>query len=137
MAALVTRLERIRRAQTNLMDLGMADLRILWLFADGHSRTLKQIAAGLSLEQSTVNRQINAALSLGLLKRTREPGSAAQLISPTEQGIAAFEDDVDKARAALRVGLDALEDEAEEFIEQFTSFLNAYEGAVLGDGDID
>lgn len=75
MGALVTRLERIRRMQTNQMDLGTADLRILWLFADGRSRTLKEISADLNLEQSTVNRQINAAINEGLLQRSRRPGA--------------------------------------------------------------
>ncbi|MGC3020809.1 MULTISPECIES: MarR family winged helix-turn-helix transcriptional regulator [unclassified Brevibacterium] len=135
MGVLVTRLERIRRMQTNQMDLGTADLRILWLFADGRSRTLKEISEDLSLEQSTVNRQINAAINEGLLQRSREAGSAARRISPTVQGVTAFERDVEKSRAALQVGLDALGDDAEDFLGSFTRLLDAYEDAVRTNGD--
>jgi len=137
MASLITHLERLRRAQLNQMDLGTADLRILWMFSDGRSRTLKQIAHDLGLEQSTVNRQINAAIAEGLLQRTRAEGSPAQLISPTDWGRQAFDDDVEKSLAALQTGLDALQGDALEFLDEFTRFVNAFDAGVRATGDVD
>lgn len=132
-AALVTLFDRARRAQTNQMDLGTADLRILWLFSDGAPRTLKEIAADLRLEQSTVNRQINAAMDAGLLQRARRPGSPAHEISPTQKGTRAFEDDVAKSLTAFDSGLDALGDRVGDFLADFTSFVVAYDRAVRPD----
>lgn len=135
MAALITDLERLRRAQMSQMDLGMADLRILWMFSDGRARTLKQIAHDLELEQSTVNRQINAAIAEGLLERTREEGSPAQLISPSERGAAAFDGDVEKSLAALRLGLDAVDGDVTDFLDQFTRFVDAFDAGIRAADD--
>lgn len=129
-ATLVTLLDRARRAQANQMDLGTADLRILWMFSDETPRTLKEIAAALRLEQSTVNRQINAAMDAGLLQRARRPGSPAHEISPTDKGRRAFEDDVAKSLTAFDSGLAALGDRVEEFLTDFTAFVDAYDQAV-------
>ena len=111
------------------MDLGTADLRILWMFADRRPRTLKEIAAELRLEQSTVNRQINAAMAEGLLRRSRRPGSSAHEISRTTKGERIFEDDVAKALTAFASGLDALGDRVDDFLEDFTRFVAAYDTA--------
>lgn len=135
MAALITDLERLRRAQMSQMDLGTADLRILWMFSDGRARTLKQIAHDLELEQSTVNRQINAAIAEGLLERTREEGSPAQLISPSERGAAAFDGDVEKSLAALRSGLDAVDGDVTDFLDQFTRFVDAFDAGIRAADD--
>ncbi|MGO2862349.1 MAG: MarR family winged helix-turn-helix transcriptional regulator [Brevibacterium sp.] len=134
-AALVTRLDRARRAQSNQMDLGTADLRILWMFSDDKPRTLKEIAAELGLEQSTVNRQINSAMAAGLLQRSRRPGSAAHEISPTPEGIRAFEADVEKSLAAFGAGLEALGERADEFLADLTQFVSAYDRTVRPDSD--
>lgn len=115
------------------MVLGTADLRILWMFADDQPRTLKEIAAELRLEQSTVNRQINAAMSVGLLQRSRRPGSPAHEISRTEQGIEVFEDEVAKSLNAFTSGLDALDDRVDGFLADFTRFVEAYDSAVRAD----
>ena len=115
------------------MHLGTADLRILWMFADDQPRTLKEIATELRLEQSTVNRQINAAMAEGLLQRSRRPGSPAQEISRTEKGIQAFEDDVAKSLSAFTSGLDALGDRVDGFLADLTRFVEAYDGAVRPD----
>lgn len=132
-AALISRLDRAQREQSRTMELGTADLRILWMFADGKSRTLKEIAAELSLEQSTVNRQINAAMAEGLLQRSRRSGDSAHEISRTEKGARIFEDDVVTALTAFASGLDALGDRVDDFLEDFTRFVAAYGSAVRPD----
>lgn len=115
------------------MDLGIADLRILWLFSDHRARTLKEIAEELHLEQSTVNRQINAALSAGLVQRERRVGSHAYEFSRSAEGERAFESDVAKSLNAFRAGLDAVGDDAEAFLVGFTRFVDAYAEAVHSD----
>lgn len=129
-AALITHLDRARRMQSSQMALGTADLRILWMFADDQPRTLKEIAAELSLEQSTVNRQINAAMAEGLLQRSRRPGSPAHEISRTEKGVEVFEADVAKSLTAFTSGLDALGDRVDGFLADFTRFVEAYDSAL-------
>lgn len=129
-ADLITRLDAARRAHGHQMDLGTADLRILWMFSDDRARTLKEIAEELRLEQSTVNRQINAALNAGLLRRDRRAGSAAHEFSASAEGERAFEADVEKSMAAYHLGLEALGTDIDEFLAGFSRFVEAYGQAV-------
>lgn len=129
-ADLITRLDAARRAHGHQMDLGTADLRILWMFSDNRARTLKEIAEELRLEQSTVNRQINAALNAGLLRRERRAGSAAHEFSASAEGERAFEADVEKSMAAYHLGLEALGTDIEDFLAGFSRFVQAYGDAV-------
>lgn len=108
------------------MRLGTADLRLLWLFADGRHRTLKEIAAELQLEQSTVNRQVNAAMVSGLLTRMRRKGSAAYEFDRTLDGRRVFEEDTGKSLGAYAAALDAMGDDAEAFLELAQDFLRHY-----------
>lgn len=129
-ADLIVRLDAARRAHGHQMDLGTADLRILWMFSDNRARTLKEIAEELRLEQSTVNRQINAALNAGLLRRDRRVGSTAHEFSASAEGEQAFEADVAKFMAAYHSGLEALGPDVEDFLAGFSRFVQAYGRAV-------
>ena len=71
--------------------------RILWLLAE-EPRTLRALSDELQLEQSTVSRQVSAAVKHGLVERWGTPGAGGWLHRPTEQGRAAYEHD-----AQLRV----------------------------------
>lgn len=72
--------------------------RLLWLLNDGEPRTLRQISDELELEQSTVNRQVNAAINHGYVERFEVTGSASRPVRPTAAGESAFQHD-----AGLRV----------------------------------
>lgn len=126
LAAVLSRLDSQRRVQESQMRLGTADLRLLWLFADGRHRTLKEIAAELQLEQSTVNRQVNAALASGLLTRMRRRGSAAYEFDRTSDGRRVFEEDTGKSLGAYAAALDAMGDDAEAFLALAQDFLGHY-----------
>lgn len=127
LAALLSRLDSHRRVQESTMRLGTADLRLLWLFTDGRARTLKEIATELQLEQSTVNRQVNAASASGLLERSRRPGGAAYQFDRTEEGSRAFEEGTEKSLGAYRAALDELGDaDAEEFLALAQRFVEHY-----------
>lgn len=65
---------------------------ILLRLADG-PRTLRDLAEELDLDQSTVNRQVNAAINHGYIERYDVAGSLSKLLRPTEAGTKAFHHD--------------------------------------------
>lgn len=126
-AALLTRLDRHRRAHREHRVLGDAVMRVLWLLAEGGPRTLREIADGLHLEQSTVNRQVNAALAEGLVERERPEGSSAYRFRRTERGHELFEADVSASLDGYREALEALgEPGATEFLRLLSRFTEEY-----------
>ena len=64
--------------------------RLLWLLTEGPPRTLRELAEELQLDQSTVNRQVNAAINHGLVERYAVADSASRLVRPTDAGRAAY-----------------------------------------------
>lgn len=126
-ASILSRLDRQRRIQEGRMQLGAADLRLLWLFTDGRPRTLKEIAAELRLEQSTVNRQVNAALGSGFVVRQRRQGEAAYEFERTEDGRRIFEEDAGRTLGVYATALDRMGPErAEVFLSLAEDFLGNY-----------
>lgn len=131
LAALFSKLDKQRRALEGSLRLGTADLRLLWLFADGRARTLKEIADELGLEQSTVNRQVNAALGSGLLERSRRPGGTAYEFDRTADGRRAFEKDAGISLGTYAAALDAMgRTDAEAFLTLTQRFLDHFRSAV-------
>ncbi|MFE7404784.1 MarR family winged helix-turn-helix transcriptional regulator [Isoptericola sp. NPDC057559] len=129
-ASLLVRLDVNRRIAEHHSELGTADGRLLWLLSDGRPRTLREIADALRLEQSTVNRQVNAALAAGFLRRFTEAGRPARLIEPTAEGLTAFERATTRALGAYADGLAVLGDEAGAFLDLLERFTQAYGEAV-------
>lgn len=128
----IARLDRARRAAESTR-FGHADQRLLWMFSDGQPRTLREIAYETGLEQSTVNRQANAALKAGLLERTREPGQNAWQYTAGAEALEVFArelqgqlDLLDRALSALPPG------ERTTFLAHFTAFADAYNDAANG-----
>lgn len=94
--ALGGELLRLQRRRTTVYDGTVLDnsaFRLLWLLSDGEPRTLRRLAECLDLEQSTVNRQVNAALAAGYLERFASAGSPGKLVRPSTAGEQAFEHD--------------------------------------------
>jgi len=130
-AGMFTRLERSRRLHEATMSLGVADLRILWLFTDGRPRTLRDIADELHLEQSTVNRQVNTAVAEGLLERSAQKRGAAFMFTSTPAGRDAFERDVAISLGAYEAALATMGPErAARLLALMDEFLAAYGGLV-------
>lgn len=135
MAWLLARADVARRMVGQRGALGAADRRLLWLLVDGRARTLREVSSDLGLEQSTVNRQVNAALADGLLRRYRDGGGGAYLLEPTPAGRAAFESDVSSTLAAYAAGLGALEpDEVDRLLVLLERFVDAYAAAAHDPG---
>ncbi|WP_100350552.1 MarR family winged helix-turn-helix transcriptional regulator [Luteimicrobium subarcticum] len=129
-AWLLTLVNRHQHVIEQRIELNSADMRLLWLFNDHRARTLREIADDLSLEQSTVNRQVNAALTAGLLRRFSEPGRSARLVEPTERGRTLFERDIADALGTYEQALDRLGDDAAPFLDLLTRFTSAFGDAV-------
>ena len=131
LAAALARLDRAQRAAEADAELGVAHGRLMWLFSDREPRTLRQVSEALGLEQSTVNRQVNAALAAGLLRRSREAGQPAHQFDATEEGLKLFSRDLEQHLGRLDRALAALPDEArEEFPGLLLVFADAYAEAI-------
>lgn len=133
-ADLFARMSRAQQHDRQGELIGLADLRILWLLDDDRARSLKEIAVDLHLEQSTVNRQVNAALSAGLVQRERAEQGVYRF-SPTAEGRRRFDERVERSLGAYRVALAALGPQgAARFLDLLDTFTRAY-GDVIGSAD--
>lgn len=127
----IARLERAQRAAEDVAEIRVADRRLLWLLSDGAPRTMREIADGLSLEQSTVNRQVNAALALGLLARSEPDEHHARPIVVTDEGQALFARSFDRHMGYVREALAAVPaDRRATFLADFAAFVDAYGSAI-------
>lgn len=130
-ASLLNRLEQSRRGATANAKLGAADARILWLLSGGEEYTLRDISDKLNLEQSTVNRQVNAAVKAGYVEKKRSRARAAWVFSPSAEGRERFDADLDMHLGFYARGLAEL-DESEQtaFIDLLTRVVAGYEAAI-------
>jgi DNA-binding MarR family transcriptional regulator len=121
------RLERGQRASKSLNQLNAADNRLLWLLTSQGPQTMRQIAEALRLEQSTVNRQVNAALTRGLVERLDHPVNGAKALQATPTGRSMFETELAQTMTIFAAGLDALPtDVRDEFVRNLGVFAEAY-----------
>ncbi|CAN5584610.1 hypothetical protein BH11ACT8_BH11ACT8_25980 [soil metagenome] len=122
------RLQRIRNAAYDGVVLETSAFRLLWVLSDGEPRTLRQLAQELDLEQSTINRQANAALDAGYLERFRVEGSASKLLRPTAAGSEAYErDGLVRAARYQRIFAELGPERARQLIELLGSFNDAWD----------
>ncbi|MGP5218569.1 MarR family winged helix-turn-helix transcriptional regulator [Arthrobacter rhombi] len=138
LASYLASLDLQRRALETHLHLSTSELRILWLFSDGQLRTLREIAENLRLEQSTVNRQVNAAHAAGLLGRSRPEGGNAYVFFATQSGVAAFEKDLVTSLGAYEAALQKLgPDDAAAFLQTMRRFLDVYPDTLGAPADLD
>ncbi|MGN0101933.1 MAG: MarR family transcriptional regulator [Dietzia sp.] len=131
LASALTRLDKERRTLEGAQGLGTADLRLLWLLADESPRTLRQISDELGLEQSTVNRQVNAALGARLLKRTRRMQGSAYEFTRTAHGAQTFDEVTSVSMGAYAAALHELgESDAQRLVFLLQRFLGHFRDAV-------
>lgn len=90
--------------------------------------SLKQLSEAFRLDQSTVNRQINALRKRGLVERVADPdGGAALLVRPTRKGRAHLARDREVARDQIgRV----LEDWDPADVAEFGRLLRAFNNSI-------
>lgn len=125
------RWDRARRRVDAGQQLKVAEGRLLWLLEDEQPRTLREIAEALQLEQSTVNRQVNAALAAGLLTRSRSEDGSAYRVKASATGREKFRTDVDRHMALQASALgDIPDDERETFLRHLAAYVDALNAAV-------
>ena len=134
LGALGGELLRLQRRRTSVyagVVLDNSAFRLLWVLSDGAPRTLRQLSDCLDLEQSTVNRQVNAAIGAGYLERYAVAGSPSKLVRPSPAGEAAFAHD-GKIRGDLisRALADLGQERASRLIEDLRDFNDAWDLAL-------
>lgn len=102
------RVKSRRVPQAEGAQLGDSAFRILWRLSRGGPRTMRELADELGLEQSTVHRQVHAAIAGEWVERYDEAGRAGMLLRPTPAGAAAFEHDGRARSEAVRAALAAM-----------------------------
>lgn len=104
---------------------------VLWVLMDAGPRSLRQLSDELGLEQSTVNRQVNAAMTRGLLERVKIESQAARLIQPTSAGVEAYLEDREMRTEFLTTVLAELEPGEAGLLRELQALNDAYD-RVLG-----
>ncbi|MBD3914848.1 MarR family winged helix-turn-helix transcriptional regulator [Nocardioides hwasunensis] len=84
------RLGRRRETGSSATSLDASAFRILWLVVEHGPHTLRGLAEHLQLEQSTINRQVHAAVGRGWIERYDHRDSPAMLVRATEAGQEAY-----------------------------------------------
>jgi DNA-binding MarR family transcriptional regulator len=135
--ALGHELVRVNRRK-NLVPPGarleVSAFRLLWVLSDGEPRTLRELSAALDLEQSTVNRQVHAALDAGLVERFDAEGRAGKLVRPTAAGTEAYEHDGLLRARRLSAALDRLgPDRVHRLTADLGAFNDAFDAVLEGD----
>lgn len=128
-AAILHSFDVDRRVAESTTSLSAAELRLLWLLSDGRPRTQREITTELSLDQSTVNRQVNAALRTGHVERVTADSGPARL-SVTAEGLQRYEADVEALMGIMGSALSVLGPEQERFLVSLATFVEAYREAM-------
>jgi DNA-binding MarR family transcriptional regulator len=120
----------VRRGVEGGQLLRVAEGRMLWLLRDGQPRTLRQLAEELDLEQSTVNRQVHAALDSGIIVRFRPQDSASYVVTMSDEGEARFRTDMARLTHVYEHALTVVpEPEQERFLEHLGAFVEGLDEA--------
>ena len=120
----------VRRGVEGGQLLRVAEGRMLWLLRDGQPRTLRQLAEELDLEQSTVNRQVHAALDSGIIVRSRPQDSAPYVVTMSDEGEARFRSDMGRLTSVYERALAVIpEQEQERFLEHLGAFVEGLDEA--------
>ncbi|GAC59818.1 MULTISPECIES: MarR family winged helix-turn-helix transcriptional regulator [Gordonia] len=127
----VEELLRLRRRRDEVDPKAILDasaFHILWLLSDGRARTLRELSHDLALEQSTVNRQVNAAIKRGYVERFPVDGQVSRMHRPTAAGMEALEHDGRRRADRLnRVFADLAPGDPAILLAQLRAFNDAFE----------
>jgi len=131
--AVGTELMRMARRGSRVYPGSVVDLsafKILWLLTDSGPLTMKDLAAELQLEQSTVSRQVKAAVERGLIERYDVEGASSRLHRPTAAGSEVYLQEAALRTAVIREALESLGVErATLFVGELAAFNDALDEA--------
>ena len=119
----LVRLNRRRVFNPDGALLELSAFRLLWFVVEHGPRSMREIEDGLQLEQSTVSRQVNAALRHGLIRRTPSADQHHRLIEATEEGRRSYEHDSGLRALAYRTALTEL---GARHVEELVTSLRAF-----------
>ena len=123
------RLSRRRTTSYPGSVLDESAFRILWCLAETDARTPRDLAATLQLEQSTISRQVSAAIGHDLVERYAGDGQA-RLLRPTDRGREAYLHDARLRGAVLSRALAELgQDRAEALVTELHALNDALDRA--------
>jgi len=123
-AAAFAQLETVRRALEQRTDLGVSEMRLLWILQQADEWTLRDISEHLGLEQSTVNRQVNAAVTAGLVTKQRGHDQPTYLFRASDEGTLRFEACAGKVLERYQAALDSLGENADLFVDLLDRFID-------------
>jgi DNA-binding MarR family transcriptional regulator len=124
------RLSRRRMTTYDDARLDNSAFKILWLLVETGPMTLKEIAEHLQLEQSTISRQVNAAIDHGLAERVPSEGGSARLVRVTASGEADYRHDGELRAAVWREALAELgADDATRVVADLQRLNDAFDRA--------
>jgi len=104
--------------------------RILWMLVEAGPRTLGELAVDLQLEQSTINRQVNAAIQHGLVERYAVEGRTSRSLRPTPGGEEAYRHDRGlRAAVYAEVLIELGAARAHELVQRMREFNDALDRA--------
>jgi len=83
---------RIMTPEGSMLD--RSNFRILWALAKSGPATMGDLENALQLEQSTVSRQVKAAIGRGLIEQHVVPGTRRRLLAPTAQGERIYQEEI-------------------------------------------
>lgn len=133
---LAVELQRVTRRKATVhpgVQLESSAFAILLLLSDGEPRTLRELSSELDLEQSTINRQVNAAIEHGYLERFVVDGAVSRQVRPTAQGRAAFAHDADiRVQRLEQVFADLAPGTPEALLRELRAFNQAYDRLAAG-----
>jgi DNA-binding MarR family transcriptional regulator len=126
-----------RRRLTTYRDacLENSAFKILWLLVESGPSTLKEIAEQLQLEQSTINRQVHAAIDRGLVERFPSEERTALLVRATPDGEEAYRHDAGLRATVMREALAELGvDAADRLVADLRRLNDAFDRAQANAG---
>lgn len=127
----LVRLGRRRDMAGSATTLDVSAFKILWLLVEHGPHTLRGLAQGLQLDQSTINRQVHGAIAQDYVERYDDPDSTAMLVRATPGGEAAYRSDAALRRDGLRAIVATMgEDAAASLAAGLASFNDAVDDAV-------
>lgn len=130
-AAAFSQLETVRRTLEQRTDLGVSEMRLLWVLQQSAEWSLRDISEHLGLEQSTVNRQVNAAVAAGLVTKQRGHDQPTYLFRASDEGTRRFEACAGKVLERYQAALDSLGENADLFVDLLDQFI----GCLLAGAD--
>ena len=131
--AMGAELMRMARRSTRVHPGAVVDLsafKILWLLTETGPMSMKRLAGELLLDQSTVSRQVKAAIDHGLIERFDDKQTSSRQLRPTARGVETYAREAGLRAAVIREALETMGvHRASLFVAELAAFNDALDAA--------